>query len=58
MTLEEALKEKRTTYPSEATPGRHLAYEHGVWRSTLMRRAEGETALREDKAIAQQKLLP
>ena len=58
MTLEEALEERRTTNPGEAIPDQHLADKHGVWRSTLTRRAEGETASRKDKAIAQQKLTP
>ena len=58
MTLEEALNERRVTDPSKAIPDQHLADKHGVWRSTLTRRAEGETVSREDKAIAQQKLTP
>ena len=58
MTLKEALEERRVTNPGKAIPDQHLADKHGVWRSTLTRRAEGKTVSHKDKIIAQQKLTP
>lgn len=53
MALDEALAERRAAKLGQEIPDEHLAEEHGVWRSTLTRRVEGETVSREDKAIAQ-----
>jgi hypothetical protein len=58
MSLEEAVTERRETDTDKPIPYTQLAEKHGVGRSTLSRRKQGLSVLRDEKAIAQQLLTP